>query len=176
MRTRAAAVVAGVVLSLAALAGCSAPGGTAGSPDPARTHATARTVAPPTCTGILAPATVRALTAQGWSPRQDPFFIGNARLHGGIQCTWGDAAHPNDDVQVYGWAPVTRAQATKAENELAGTGWRRLTQGDDTCYTATGDMIVNPDSDGFGMTYCFAARQVTVADTKQGLLLVQWPR
>ena len=32
------------------------------------------------------------------------------------------------------------------------------------------------DDEGYGMTYLFTPGQVTVADTKQGLLLIEWPK
>lgn len=169
--TGAAAAIAAAV----ALAGCAAATSGAHPTTDASPRAASRPPAAPTCAGILPPTTVKTLTEQGWTVRRDPFFVGDTRLAGGIQCTWGDAAHPSDDVQMYGWAPSTRAQAASAEKELAATGWRKLTYNNDTCFTAAGDMIVNPDSDGFGMTYCFGDGHVTVADTRQGILLVQWP-
>lgn len=176
--SRCAMAGAATTLAVMLLSGCGAavhaprtpaptPSSTAG-PSPAAIPA-------PTCAGILSPATVHALTKTGWTARQDPFYIGNTRMAGGIQCTWGDPRHPTDDVQVYGWAPTTAARTAAAAKELTATGWRKVTDDQDTCYTAAGDMITGADSDGFGMTYCFTADHVTVADTRQGLLLVQWP-
>lgn len=174
------ASLAVVMSAITALSGCSAnahppasSAPTAAASAPARPSPASTTH--PTCTGILTVGTVHALTQAGWSPRQDPFYIGNMRMSGGIQCTWGDPRHPTDDVQLYGWAPTTPARTRAAEQELDASGWRRLVDGGDTCYTAVGGMITTADSDGFGMTYCFAGDHVTVADTRQGLLLVRWP-
>ena len=42
--------------------------------------------------------------------------------------------------------------------------------------TESPSTVIAPDENGYGITYLFADGQVTVADTKQGLLLIEWPR
>lgn len=129
----------------------------------------------PTCDTIIPASTVDTFEKAGWVSREDPFFIGNIELPGGIQCTWGDAKVASDQVQVYGWAPITAEQVQEVTSELVDSGWKKFTENDVTYITATGDMILNADDQGYGMTYAFGDGHITFADTKQGLLLVEWP-
>jgi hypothetical protein len=192
-RTRTPAI--GVVLLLSAtlaLAGCASSATPSAAPTadatvtvPAPTETVSGSEAPtgpdapsgePTCDGIIPSTTVEAFTKEDWTFREDPFYVGNINLAGGIQCTWGNASVASDQVQVFGWAPMTDAQRGEVEKELVDSGWKKFTEDGVEYITATDDMIMNPDDDGYGMTYRFGKGQITFADTKQGLLLVEWPR
>ncbi|GAA3762273.1 hypothetical protein GCM10022240_13590 [Microbacterium kribbense] len=181
-----------VALALAAaLAGCTAaqPAPTTSAsasagdhvPQPSTTvrgsEVSATPAGDPTCEKIIPQTTVQTFADTGWSSREELFYVGNVELPGGIQCTWGDPKVPSDQVQLFGWAPATPELIAAAKKELldAGAGWTEFDEGGATYITAGKDMIMNPDDQGYGMTYRFDKDQITVADTKQGLLLVEWP-
>ncbi|WP_051191576.1 hypothetical protein [Microbacterium luticocti] len=140
-----------------------------------RPDASPTPVGDPTCERIIPQTTVDAFTQAGWTSRQDPFYVGNIELAGGIQCTWGDATVASDQVQVFGWAPIDAETAGQVEKELLDSGWKEFSEDGAVYLTATGTMIMNPDDDGYGMTYRITDGQIIFADTKQGLLLIQWP-
>lgn len=176
------AVSALVAVALAATAGCAGTpsgGGTptttgsghAASPAPPTPTATAA----PRCETIIPQTTVATLKQAGWSAQAEPFRIDDTELSGGVQCTWGDPSVASDHVQVYGWAPISDAQASAARASLLANGWRELDEKDGHYITAGAEMIMDPDDQGYGMTYQFGDGWVKVADTKQGLLLVDWP-
>jgi hypothetical protein len=188
---RLAGAATGVLGALLVVAGCAAnpvpavtptvplasPSGQAAAPSATVTgpDATAAPVGPPTCEGIISSVTVDDLTKLGWEARQDPFYVGNIELAGGIQCTWGDPGVASDQVQVYGWAPMDDAVKAEVTKELLDSGWKEFDEDGATYLTATGHMIMNPDEDGYGITFRLGDGQISVADTKQGLQLVQWP-
>jgi len=127
------------------------------------------------CDGILPADTVKDFTDAGWASRQDPFYVGNIELTGGIQCTWGDPSVASDQVQVFGWAPVTAEQIDEITSELVDSGWKKLDENGVVYITAPEEMIMSRDDDGYGMTYRIRDDDIAVSDTKQGLLLVEWP-
>ena len=51
-------------------------------------------------------------------------------------------------------------------------GWKSI---GDEYITENPANVLNPDSDGYGMTYQFGDGWITLADTKQGLLLIERP-
>jgi hypothetical protein len=63
----------------------------------------------------------------------------------------------------------------EVKKELLDSGWKELDEDGVTYITATGTMVMNPDDEGYGITYRLGDGEITLADTKQGLLLVQWP-
>ncbi|QAY61079.1 hypothetical protein ET475_14520 [Microbacterium protaetiae] len=131
--------------------------------------------AEPTCDTILPSDTVEDFVDAGWAARQDPFYVGNIELSDGIQCTWGDPKVASDQVQVYGWAPLSAQQSDEITTELIDSGWEKI-DGDGVVYlTAPEEMIMSRDEDGYGMTYRLSDHDIAVSDTKQGLLLVEWP-
>ncbi len=180
-------VLLAATLALAGCAGSPAPAPTPTGPvvsggsqtqDPSATGApspSATPAGPPTCAGIIPADTVDAFTEAGWTSREDPFYVGNIELPDGIQCTWGNAKIASDQVQVFGWAPLDADQARAVKEELLGSGWKEFEENGAVYLTATGDMVMNPDDDGYGMTYRLDDGQITLADTRQGLLLIQWP-
>ena len=129
----------------------------------------------PTCETIIPTSTVNDFASLGWTAKQDPFYVGQTALNGGLQCTWGDYSVPSDHVQVFGWAPITADQANLARSDLLSSGWRQVDDSGRTYITENSDTAVAVDDQGYGMTYLFGDGWVKVADTKQGLLLVEWP-
>lgn len=132
--------------------------------------------AEPTCETIIPASTVADFRGLGWTAQQAPFVLGERQLAEGLQCTWGDFRVPSDHVQVFGWAPLADAEATAARSELLQNGWREVDEGTSIYITENATTAVAPDENGFGMTYQFGDGWVKVADTKQGLLLVEWPK
>ncbi|MCK6065689.1 MULTISPECIES: hypothetical protein [Microbacterium] len=129
----------------------------------------------PTCETIVPAGVVDEFQKVGWSAQPQPFRIGGIEIPGGIQCTWGDYSVATDHVQIFGWAPIEDAQIERAQSELIGSGWRRE-EGEDGFYvTESADTVIAPDENGYGFTYFFSDTWVTMADTKQGLVLVEWP-
>ena len=176
-----------IALSALALSACAGTNGAPGAKTPTSsgrasspvatpdTSTEAPPAADPTCDTIIPSTTVSALEGAGWSSQQDPFYIGSTEIADGLQCTWGDATVASDHVQIYGWAPIAADQAAAAKKELLDGGWREVDADGKVYITAGADMIMDPDDDGFGMTYQFGDGWVTVSDTKQGLVLVEWP-
>lgn len=130
----------------------------------------------PTCETIIPDATAKDFADLGWTGKQEPFVVGDTTLSGGLQCTWGDYSVPSDHVQVFGWAPIDDDQAGTARKELLASGWRVVEGTDGALVTENPDTAAYTDDEGFGLTYQFGDGWVKLADTKQGLLLVEWPR
>jgi hypothetical protein len=185
MRRLAALAIAAAAASI--LVAC-APA--ASAPAPTRSGGAGATTAPtapastgdptaaadPTCPGIIPSTTVAAFKKVGWTSQEVPFQIGNVELTGGIECRWADFTVASDNLQIYGWSPITDAQARSARDSLVASGWHVLSGTKDGIYvTEDKSTAVGTDSDGYGMTYLFGNGWVKVADTKQGLLLVAWP-
>jgi len=182
-RTRDIAVslaLGAIILGLAACAGesgtsapatpgASAPiAGSQVTPTTAGTDAATDTPATLSCEAILPAETVEAFTDAGWTSRQDPFYVGNTELTGGLQCIWGNPEVASDDVQVYGWAPLTGDEAQQVTDELTAQGWVESEENGATYFVA-------PDDASTGMAYRLTDDELTVSDTKQGLLLIEWP-
>lgn len=128
----------------------------------------------PTCETIISAATVADFESLGWSSLADPFVVGGVELPGGIQCIWGDFSTATDHVQIFGWAPITPEQAQTAQDELVAQGWT-LEQGPEGVYvTESAETASATDEEGYGLTYLFGDGWVKYADTKLGLVLVEW--
>lgn len=181
------------LVSLALLAGilvgCATPApeptDTAGAdptsaPAPTDTSAPApapsATASEPACDTIISASLTEELTSLGWTAKDGPFTIGAAELDGGIQCTWANYGGPaSDNVLVFGWAPIAASEATRVQSELLAQGWVREDGPEGIYLTTDPDYVVAPDENGYGMTYLFGDGWVTVASTKQGLVLIAWP-
>jgi len=170
-----------------ALAACvAAPAATPTTPPPSSSE-TAPPVASPTpsasatsnadatCASILPAPTVADFEDLGWTAQEGPFYAGGTELSDGIQCTWGDYSVATDHVQIYGWAPITESQAATAKNELLSGGWRGEESEDGLYVTESAETAIATDGEGYGITYLFGDGWVTIADTKQGLLLIERP-
>ncbi|MDQ0645272.1 hypothetical protein [Microbacterium murale] len=130
--------------------------------------------AAPTCETIIAPSTVTALSDHGWTHREHQFRLGEDVVEGGIQCVWGDYTVASDHVQVFGWAPMDQAASNTAQQKLLSAGWQRADSDGHVYITENPDTAFAVDEEGFGMTYEFGDGWVTVADTRRGLVLVEF--
>ena len=130
----------------------------------------------PTCETIISPATAADFDSLGWTVLADRFVVASVSLPDGIQCVWGDFSTATDHVQIFGWAPITQTQAEIAESELVAEGWTREESDHGVYITENPDTAIALDEDGYGLTYLFGDGWVKYADTKQGILLVEWPQ
>lgn len=139
-------------------------------PEPASTEE-------PTCDTIIGASVVADFESLGWTSLASPLYIGSTEMEDGLQCMWADFDGPaGDHGQMFGWAPITADAAEDAQDELTGQGWLREEDGAGVYITESADTAIATDADGYGMTYYFTEGQVEVADTKQGLLLIEWPQ
>lgn len=188
-RTPAAALALLVLgFALVACAGEPAPAETTASPTPAPTTAapsptptptptpTEEPIAEaPTCETLIAPSTIEIFTGHGWTFMQDDFRIGGDVIEGGIQCVWGDYTVASDHVQVFGWAPIDTMTSATAQQKLISEGWLRVDEDGHHYITEDPNVSVAVDENGYGMTYEFGDGWVTLADTRQSLVLIQRP-
>jgi len=130
----------------------------------------------PTCETIISPTTAADFDSLGWTALADSFTVGSVALAEGIQCVWGDFSTATDNIQIFGWAPITETQAEIAEDDLIAEGWRREESDEGVYLTENPETAVAVDKDGHGRTYLFGDGWVKYADTKQGIVLVEWPQ
>lgn len=185
---RRLAAVAVAVAAASALVACAPASHSSARTTAPRAGSTAAPTAPaasgkpvtsgkPTCEGIIPSTTVDAFKKVGWSSQEEPFQIVDQQLPDGIECRWADFSVASDNLQIFGWAPITKAQAQTARDALVASGWHVLDGTTDGTYiTEDKSTAVSTDDQGYGMTYLFGDGWVKVADTKQGLLLVDWPQ
>lgn len=128
----------------------------------------------PTCETIITEGTVEGLKSQGWTSKQEELRIGDQVFDGGLLCLWSDFTAPSDHGQMYGWAPLDAEASSTAQSTLQTEGWLRSTEGDSIFFTEDPEVAIATDENGFGMTYEFGTGWVKLADTKQGLLLIEW--
>jgi hypothetical protein len=129
-----------------------------------------------TCEMLLEPELVDDLTSRGWTPREDPFYIGDVELTDGTACTWGDfTAETGDNLLLFAWSPITTEERTTALAALQAEGWTTEEGADGLYVTEDPAEAIAVDDDGYGMTYLFGDGWVTLSDTKQGLVLIQRP-
>ncbi|WP_431792509.1 hypothetical protein [Microbacterium paraoxydans] len=182
MTTRRLAILTGLVLAGAALTACT--GG--GAPEPSAPGSAAPTgdggaSATPggdelTCESMISEGTVAALTDAGWTPEPREFRVGDVELTQGLLCFWADFSVPSDHGQMYGWSPLSPEDAERAQAGLVKEGWRSEEDAQGTYVTEDPQFAMSTDEDGYGMTYLFGDGWVKVADTKQGLLLIEGQR
>lgn len=137
-------------------------------------HNTPRPRADPTCETIITAGTVEALTSQGWTVKQQELRIGEILVEDGLLCMWADYSTASDHGQMYGWGTLDARTADSAKANLQRDGWLRSSRGEVVYYTEDPAYAISTDEDGFGMTYEFGDGWVKFADTKQGLLLIEW--
>ncbi|WP_375383971.1 hypothetical protein [uncultured Microbacterium sp.] len=154
-----------------------APTGAAPAPtSPAPTAGPGATpTAAPDCTTIIPASVVAGFQKLGWTFKSEALRIDGVEVTGGIQCTWGDYTTATDHVQIFGWAPITPTAASTAQADLLASGWKREDAATGVYLTESAATAIATDDQGFGLTYLFGDGFVKYADTKQGLLLVQWP-
>lgn len=185
----AALLAAVVALTTACAANPTLPTGTPGGEQPApggpsqpaETPDPQQTIGPVDpesvdCDTLLEADLVSELTDRGWTPREDPFFIGDVELTDGISCTWGDfTAETGDNLLLFAWSPITAAQTTAAMTTLRSEGWNVEEGADGVYVTEDPEQAIAVDDDGYGITYLFGDGWVTLSDTRQGLVLIQRP-
>lgn len=145
------------------------------TPEPIETESANEPPADPTCETIIAPSTIAIFEEHGWTYKEHEFRIGADVIDGGLQCVWGDYTVASDHVQVFGWAPISAADSTSAQQQLLSEGWLRADEGGRTYITEDPAYSIAVDEAGYGMTYEFGDGWVTLADTKQSLVLVKRP-
>ena len=178
----ATALMAALVLS-----GCSStpdaapsapPPSAAPSATPTPTPTAIEPVARPedlTCETLIAPDVVAAFVEAGWEPQEDVFRIGSREIADGLWCIWGAAGAVTASVQIYGWSGIDPADAEEAQAELTEGGWVAEESAEGVYITENPDTTVATDDDGYGMTFLFGNGWVAVADTKEGLLVIELP-
>ncbi|WP_309129333.1 hypothetical protein [Microbacterium sp.] len=182
----------GALLAVVALSACSAPAQSDDSRTPAPKPPASESPAPvvttepvdemtpapsaiPACDTIITEGTVEALSSEGWTAKQEEFRIGDTALEGGLLCLWSDYSTASDHGQMYAWAPLDAQTADPAQRSLQAEGWLRSVEGDSVYFTEDPEFAIATDENGFGMTYEFGDGWVKLADTKQGLVLIDWP-
>jgi len=128
-----------------------------------------------TCETLIAPDVVAAFADAGWEAQEDVFRIGSREFPDGLWCIWGAAGAVTASVQIYGWAGIDPAEADEAQAELTDGGWVAEETPDGVYVTENPDTTVATDDDGYGMTFLFGDGWVAVADTKEGLLVIERP-
>lgn len=174
-RRRPVIVVAALSAALL-LAGCTGSPGNAGAPvagSPTTSASPKGSSVALTCDNMIPPATVKAFKAASWTAEPGPLYVGDIHVPSGLQCTWGGES--SERAEVFGRGPIDAATARDAEKQLLAQGWRRIDAPEGVYITASKDMILNPDDEGYGMTYLFGDGWVKVSSTKQGILLIADP-
>ncbi len=188
MNPRIVSASAGVLLLLAALTACAGPSEprsspTADSATPTPTVSAPRagspspdpTAAEITCESMISVGTVNALADAGWTAQTKEFVVGGVELTDGLLCFWADYTVGSDHGQLYGWAALDDAEAAAAQAGLLEEGWKREDGPDGIYFTEDPRYAMGTDEDGYGMTYLFGDGWVRLADTRQGLILIEWP-
>ncbi|MDR2293922.1 MAG: hypothetical protein LBE05_01780 [Microbacterium sp.] len=177
-----------LLLAIGVLAGCSpaAPEGTTPATPPATANPSApdpegsETATEPvelTCESMISAGLASGYTAQGWTAVSNPLYIGSTLIPDGISCTWGNhAGEGNDVAQVFGFGTLTPELAAQAQADLAAQGWTTEEDSAGVLVTEPRDSALIKDADGYGMSYLFGDGWVRLADTRESLILVVWPR
>jgi glucose/arabinose dehydrogenase len=145
------------------------------TPEPSPTESAEEPAVDPTCETLIAPSTIEIFEEHGWTYEEREFRIGADVVDGGLECVWGDYSIASDHVQIFGWAPLGAAESAAAQEKLVGEGWLRADEDGRTYITEDPEFAIAVDEAGFGMTYEFGDGWVTLADTKQSLVLIQRP-
>ena len=188
MNPRTMSAAAGVLLLVTALSACAAPEpGPSSTPDAGDTRssqspAPASSPTPQaaeeelTCESMISDGTVAALADAGWTAETKEFVAGGVELSEGLLCFWADYSVGSDHGQLYGWSAIDDADAATAQAALLSEGWKREDGPDGVYFTEDAQYAMGTDEDGYGMTYLFGDGWVRLADTRQGLILIEWPR
>ncbi|WP_100810510.1 MULTISPECIES: hypothetical protein [unclassified Microbacterium] len=185
-RTRTVIGAAALVAALALTSCAATPDAEATTPPPSTAPSATPTPTPTeitpvvrpgdlTCETLIAPDVVAAFVEAGWEAQEDVFRIGSREFPDGLWCIWGAAGAVTASVQIYGWAGIDPADAEKAQTELTDGGWVAEETPDGVYVTENPDTTVATDDDGYGMTFLFGDGWVAVADTKEGLLVIERP-
>ncbi|WP_439592437.1 hypothetical protein [Microbacterium sp.] len=146
-------------------------------PAPEATETEAPIAEDATCENIILEQTVADFASVGWTSQASRFYLGDLEIADGIQCVWADFEGPaGDHLQLFGWAPVSDEDAATAQESLIAQGWIREDAPEGIYITENPDTTIATDENGYGMTYLFTPGNVKLADTKQGILLIDWPK
>lgn len=190
MTRRTLAATSAALLTAVALSACAPSAAAPTSPSvaptdaaPAATASAAASDAPdagstdPTCETIILSSTAADFESIGWKPQSETFRVGATEVPDGILCKWSDGSATAAGVQMFGWAPIDATAADKAEDDLVASGWKREDGANGEVYvTENPDWLAGRGADGYGITYLFGDGWVKVADTKQSLVLIDWPQ
>ncbi|MDF2554520.1 MAG: ABC-type nitrate/sulfonate/bicarbonate transport system, periplasmic component [Microbacterium sp.] len=185
---RVAPLVALVAVSAALLVGCSGPETaapevttaapvqtTAPSPVASATTSPTASAASVTCETLIPQSIQDEFASHNWTYKQDVFRIGETTFDEGIECIWGDYSIASDQVQIFGWSPISPADADAARAALLEAGWLSVDDPSGDFITENPDTAVAMDEEGYGLTYEFGDGWVTMSDTKQSLVLIERP-
>lgn len=184
IRTAAGAAALAVALGLTGCAASpqTAPSASTSDSSPSTTPTPTPTEITPverpedlTCETLIAPDVVAAFAEAGWEAQEDVFRIGSREFPDGLWCIWGATGAVTASVQIYGWAGIDPAEARAAQAELTDGGWVAEETPEGVYVTENPDTTVATDDDGYGMTFLFGDGWVAVADTKEGLLVIERP-
>ncbi|WES65131.1 hypothetical protein P0L94_03430 [Microbacter sp. GSS18] len=126
-----------------------------------------------TCETMIPASTVEDFASIGWSYQEQPFYAGDVELADGLRCVWADyEAQAGDHLQMFGWSPIDPGTATVAQDSLVTQGWLREDAAEGVYITENPQTAIVTDDEGYGMTYLFGDGWVKMADTKQGLVLI----
>lgn len=142
------------------------------------TEPTAGPIAAPACDELVSESAVSTYEEYGWTSQQDVFRVGSLELDDGVICRWADFTTASDQIQMFGWAPITESDAASARDELLDSGWIEIegTASSSVLITENPDYAISLDEEGYGQTYEFGDGWVTFADTKQSLLMIERPQ
>jgi prepilin-type processing-associated H-X9-DG protein len=157
--------------------------GAAAAPTPAAPEPTTSATpeptaaADPTCETLISESVVADYESVGWTAQESPLYIGSTQIEDGIQCMWANFNGPaGDQGQMFGWATLPDDEAVDVQEELLSQGWIREESAEGVYITESADTAIATDEEGYGMTYLFADGHVKASDTKQGILLIEWPK
>lgn len=150
---------------------------TPSAPEPSATPTADAATEDPTCETLIGADIVADFESVGWTARAEQLYIGEKALDGGLQCVWADFEGPaGDHLQMFGWGRITADEASDSQSWLTSQGWLREDTPDGVYITTPKGTAIVVDDDGYGMTYLFGDGWVKFADTKQGILLIEWPK
>lgn len=182
--TTAAVGTLALLIALTACAGSTTPAPARSTPaappppvattEPVEQPEPVETPAQLTCESMITGGTVDALVSSGWTGKPKDFMVGDVDLSAGLLCFWADYGVASDHGQLYGWAPISTEDAAKAQTTLISSGWKREDGAEGIYLTEDPKFAMSLDENGYGMTYLFGDGWVKLADTKQGLILIDW--
>ncbi|MCW3494171.1 hypothetical protein [Microbacterium sp. SSM24] len=150
---------------------------TASAPEPSATPTQDAAAEDPTCETLIGPEIVADFESVGWTSQAEELYIGDRMLDEGLQCVWADFEGPaGDHLQMFGWGRISADDASESQAWLVSQGWIREDSDSGVYITTPKGTAIVVDDDGYGMTYLFGDGWVKFADTKQGILLIEWPK
>lgn len=128
------------------------------------------------CESLIRPALVKAFAETGFVSERSDFTLIDKTIKNGIMCLWVDREGEESTAQFFGWAPLSEEQIAHAQKQLLDTGWTKEEGRGGVYFTEDPEFALVTDDDGYGTTYFFRDGWVRMADTKQNLLVFDWPK